>query len=263
MFKISTLYPDLDNKFPVEVDDFEKFLDPDISSLSAIQTYYQYYNNKDLISANAVLEANPLLKRMIVNAANLNKLRDAVISLQRYYLDDIRDYVTNIVKYKGDFQASVKYNKYDVVNYLQRDSYHIYMCINSDIPLGTIPTNETYWIPLTLKGEKGNDGINLVFKGQYDSGTQYYQNNCVEYKGSLYGALKDNRGQLPEIGGTNEYWALAWNFIIPNNYIQIEMLSTELQKYLQDIPLITDESNMLKYRWGIDNGMIFLETITE
>ena len=43
---MSNLYPDLENKFPEQVDDFEKFQDPTIDSISLINQYYSYSARK-------------------------------------------------------------------------------------------------------------------------------------------------------------------------------------------------------------------------
>ena len=118
VFIISTLYPQYDNNFPSEgVDNFEKFIDPDINSLQAINLYYQYYNAGNISQALNVLSTNQQLKRMIINAENLNKLRDAVMSIEQFYLDDIQQYIVELVQYRGEYVASVKYNKYNVVSY--------------------------------------------------------------------------------------------------------------------------------------------------
>lgn len=83
---LSVLYPDLENNFPDSIDNFDKFLDPTLSTLTAINQYYALFDIGDLAGATAILDANPLLKQMIINADNLNKLRDGILSLQRYYI---------------------------------------------------------------------------------------------------------------------------------------------------------------------------------
>jgi len=80
---MSNLYPDLENKFPEQIDDFEKFQDPSLTSISLINEYYSYFDSGNLQAANELLENNPSLKRMIINAESLNKLRDAILSVQR------------------------------------------------------------------------------------------------------------------------------------------------------------------------------------
>ena len=261
MINISILYPDLDNKFPIEVDDFERFIDPDISSLQAINRYYQYFDSGDLASATSVLAENPNLKRMIINAESMNKLRDGLISVERYYLNDIQQYLVEIVKYKGFWSNGTRYTKYDVVYYESNGAIEVYMGISTTIPIGTLPTDITYWIPLVIRGEKGDAGIGLAFQGEYDISKTYQKNDAVQYLGNLYGALKESTGVLPTVGGSNEYWALAWNFKIPNNYISYSMLDTNLKNTITTAAYIKDDVNGATYRFGAENGAIYIEEI--
>lgn len=260
---MSTLYPDYDNKFPSEgVDDFEKFIDPDIASIQAINLYYQYFDAGNISSANSVLENNPQLKRMIINAENLNKLRDAIMSIEQFYLDDIQQYLVNIVKYRNEYAANIKYNKYDVVAYGGGVTKEVYMCVSTSTPMGTPPTNTTYWIPLAVKGDKGDAGIGLSFQGEYNPSKTYQTNDCVQYLGSLYGALQETTGNTPTDGGSNDYWALAWNFQIPDNCITMNMLSTEVQQAILNAGIFSDDTTSATYRFGADNGAVYIERIS-
>lgn len=260
---MSTLYPDLENKFPIEIDNFEKFVDPDIASIQAINQYYQYFDAGDLENANNILANNPQLKRMILNAESLNQIRDGLISIERYYLNDIQQYLVNIVKYKNDWSSGTRYTKYDVVVYENNGAKEAYMAISTDIPIGTLPTDLNYWIPLVIRGEKGDAGIGLAFQGAYSSSKQYYKNDAVQYLGSLYGALQDNIDIKPTAGGNNDVWALAWDFQIPDNYITYNMLAENIRTILNNAGTITDETTGYRYRWGIDNKQIYLEQISE
>lgn len=263
MVIISTLYPQYENKFPSEgIDDFEKFVDPDIESLQAINLYKQYYNSKDFINANNILSRNPQLKRMIVNAENLNKLRDAIMSVEEFYLSDVQQYLVNLVVYRGQYAANIKYNKYNVVSYGNTSQKEVYMCISSDTPTGTLPTDSRYWIPLAIKGDKGEAGVGLAFQGEYNPLKTYAKNDCVQYLGSLYGALKETTGNTPIDGGSNEYWALAWDFQIPDYYVTMNMLSTEVQRAIASSGTFQDDTISATYRLGADNGKFYIERVS-
>lgn len=201
---MSKLYPDLENKFPEQIDDFEKFQDPNLSSMSLINEYYKYFDSGNIQAANDLLNDNPLLKRMIINAENLNRLRDAIISLQRYYLDDIENYLINIVKFKGDYNELSKYTKYDVVSYSHNDATEYYMGKIVNIPIGTLPTNKDYFVPLTLRGQQGISGTGLTPRGAWINTIQYYKDDCVSYNNALWSAKKDNLGQTPQ--SQSDYW---------------------------------------------------------
>ena len=263
MIIISTLYPDLENNFPTDIDDFEKFIDPDINSLQAINQYNQYFQAGNLEAANGVLEDNPTLQRMIINAQNMNMLRDGLISVERYYLDDVQQYLVEIVKWRNYWSNNTRYNKYDVVAYQTTDAVEVYMGIVNNIPLGTLPTNLNYWIPLVIRGEKGDAGVGLAFQGAYSSTRQYYKNDCVQYLGSLYGALQDNIDIKPTVGGSDDVWALAWDFQIPDGYITMQMLANDVQVAINNAAIMVDETTGVQYRWGVDNGLVFIEQISQ
>lgn len=195
---MSEIYPDLENKFPLGIDDFEKFVDPDIAALTAINQYYTLYDSGDLVGAKNILETNPNLKRMIINAENLNKLRDGLISVERYYLNDVQQYLVEIVKYKGSWSSSAKYTKYDVVTYVRNGATESFMGIATDIPIGTLPTSTTYFIPITIRGEQGESGTGLSPRGYWLSTSQYYQDDCVSYNNMLWYAKRDNLNKVPQ-----------------------------------------------------------------
>lgn len=203
---MSNLYPDLENKFPEQIDDFEKFQDPNLFSISLINEYYSYFDSGNIQAANDLLENNPALKRMIINAENLNKLRDAIISAQRYYLDDLENYLVNIVKFKGDFNNLSKYTKYDVVGYVNESAIQYYMGKLINIPIGTLPTNSDYFVPLTLRGQQGVSGTGLSPRGLWSNIIQYYTNDCVSHNNSLWYSKQNNIGQSPQEGSA--YWEL-------------------------------------------------------
>ena len=187
--RLSTLYPDLQNKFPVEVDDFAKFTDPNLSQITLINQYYTYMEAGNLSGAAEILGNNPSLKTAILNAERLN-----------------------IVKNKGEWNSGTKYTKYDVVFYPVAGGDQCFMATSTDIPIGTIPTDTSYWIPLTMRGEQGPSGIGMTPRGTWQASTSYSQYDVVSYDDQLWYALQANTGQTPYTGSS--YWAKF--FLIPN-----------------------------------------------
>ena len=201
---MSTIYPDLQNNFPDSIDDFYKFTDPSISQIAIINQYYSKFQSGDISGAAEILESNPDLKTAILNAERLNKIRDGIISIERFYLDDVQQYLVNIVKNKGDWNSQTKYTKYDVVFYEIDGIEQAFMGLDVNIPIGTLPTDDTYWIPLTLRGKQGESGIGLTPRGEWNSSTEYYINDCVSYKNKLWYAKQSSTNKIPD--ESNEYW---------------------------------------------------------
>ena len=199
---MSITYADLENNFPDSIDTFDKFLDPTLEMLSVINQYYTLFDAGDLAGATALLETNPTLKQMIINADNLNQLRDMCISLERYYMNDVQQYLQDIVKYQSVYNANTKYMKYDVVGYVVGSAIEYFMCIDSTVPIGTLPTNATYFVPVTLRGEQGVSGTGLSYRGDWTT-IQYYANDCVVHNNTLWSADIDNLNSEPTDINTN------------------------------------------------------------
>lgn len=205
---MSTTYPYYSNKFPNQIDNFDRFEDPSADYMPLVKLYYDNIEKgteEGLTAAQAILTNNPELKKMIVNADRLNLLRDSLLSIEEYYMSDVQQYLIELVQYKGAYSSSTTYRKFNIVKYNGLS----YMYINNTSGKNHAPTNTSYWIALTLQGEKGNDGVDLAFKGSYNNSTSYPANSAVEYHGSLYGSLQATQGHAPTIGGSNAYWSLV------------------------------------------------------
>ena len=96
----------------------------------------------------------------------------------------------------GAYSASTTYQPKNIVSY----NGSSYMCILQS--LNHLPTDSMYW---KLIAQKGADGTDLIFRGNYDSGTSYIVSDLVTYNGSAYACIKNTTGNLP----TNSiYWTV-------------------------------------------------------
>lgn len=206
---MSDLYQDCPNTgFPETIDEWERFLDPTLSELTAIKRYTSLYSAGNIAAANDVLETNPILKRMCVNADNLNKLRDGIIALQRYYTSDVQQYLVNIVKPKGTWSNTAKYTKYNTVQYKEDDAVETYMAIKTDVPVGTLPTDSNWFVRLTMRGDKGESGTGLTPRGVWNSETKYYTDDMVSHSNALWYCVSEHTGMVPNKQGS------AWSFLM-------------------------------------------------
>ena len=93
---MSIIYTDLyAANFPDDIDTLYVYLDPSESDLVAIQSYNTYYAAGDFTNANAVLDANPKLKQMIINAEKMNRIEHMIIAMQRFYFSDVQTFLLN------------------------------------------------------------------------------------------------------------------------------------------------------------------------
>jgi hypothetical protein len=79
--------------------------------------------------------------------------------------EESREDISNQFSHKGSYDSTTQYKNRNIVNY-QGGSY---MCISDSIPIGTDPTNATYWRKIT--------GFN--FKDVYDTTVTYYYGDYI------------------------------------------------------------------------------------
>lgn len=238
---MSVLYPQLTNtKFPNEVDTINNFVDITLTTLPLAKQYYAKYNAGDIVGANQILIDNPDLKYSYIGAASLNPIVDAIKAIELFYMQDVQKYLMNIVSYKGEWSASVKYSKYSTVQYVHNSAIEVFMCANNDTPIGTIPTDTTYWIPLTMRGERGLAGIGLSAYGGWNSITKYPVNAMVAYNNALWGSYEENTAITP-----TESSSSTWYKIIE--------FSSELLAFI-------DKKSETSYKLTIDNGLVYFDS---
>lgn len=181
------------------------------------------FDSNRIEEATALLEDNPILKRIIINADNMNQLRDAVIALERFYYSDIQKYIINLVNFRGDFILTTQYRKFDVVNYVYYGTaIQSYMAIKDDIPIGVLPTNRDYFVPITLQGAEGKSGTGLTYRGRYDPNANYVaKKECVTYNNTLWVAEEDSINMTPS--ETSNYWSAVIKIIADNKYLALNM----------------------------------------
>lgn len=216
---MSLTYPDLSyTNFPDEYSDtFEYMSDVTSDILDYIKQYQVYYQNGNITQAAQVLIEHPEINKCLLNAEKINRLIDSIKSIQRLYGTDIQSYIMNLVSYQGDYSASRKYTKYNVVTYMINSNKQFFMCTSLDCPLGTIPTDTDYWCMLTLQGEQGIAGLGLSFDGVWDSNTTYSLDSAVTYNNVLYASsVGENKGKTPS--KTSSYWKQIFDLSIATNY---------------------------------------------
>ena len=106
------------------------------------------------------------------------------------------DLMINSFKNMKEWNSVFEYIPYNFVSY-QAETY---MAIDN-VPVNTLPTDETYWLKLGLTGESGVPGVDVTMRYNWDSSKTYNLNDLVVYDNNIYVALKTNTGVVP---GTDE-----------------------------------------------------------
>lgn len=84
--------------FPVNEDTWTRMMDVNSVLLPLTIQYNAYVASGNLTAANKIIQDNPDLLDCFFNADKWNKLRDAIISLERYFLEEVQDFIRNVAK---------------------------------------------------------------------------------------------------------------------------------------------------------------------
>lgn len=191
-----------------------QFEDIHLSDTQNYNLFKQYYAQGNYTAALNLLRQNPSLDTKATIAENLNDLGERLYGFENEYYTEVEDYLSNLYDRLGtDVNNLSNQNQYSATQqyYPKNFVYYnddVYFCI-SQPPIGTLPTNTTYWLHLGLLGNQGEGALsNLTFKGQW-SGTAQYSANDVVYVGyTFYYALQSNVGQQPSSGGDSNWGVL-------------------------------------------------------
>lgn len=233
---MSTKYPDLSlTNFPNSLDQFTTFLNIVSSDGPLIGQYQSAMQNGNTTLANQILTQIPQATQKIITAVDLNTLSQAMLAIERFYLNDIEPYIDDLhqswlntiqqFSYKGVWQNGTSYVTNNLVSYTTSGLNFVYIAL-SNVPVGIFPTNQTYWRLLTIQGQQGASGEGLSYRQEWNSSTQYATNDAVTYNGALWMALQASQNRLPDINP--QYWQLVMNLKTVTYPIQ-DTVPTNLQ----------------------------------
>lgn len=232
---MSTYYPDLPStSFPDALDAIPRMSDITADDLPNVAEYEQLMAAGDRAGAAAVLAAHPELVNKIFNAEKFNQNRDAILAIQRMWNEDISQYLVDIVKHRGNFDTTARYTKYDVVQYSESGGSETYMCIAVNTPIGTEPTNTSYWVGLTLRGDKGEPGIGLTSYGAWESSTNYPKDAMVSYDNQLWQSTTANPSGTP---GSSSDWISIFNV---SDVLPLVIFQGDEEEIEQELPVNAD-----------------------
>ena len=199
--------------FPDSIQTFTNFLNITASDAQLIQQYQTAIQSGDLETAQNIYAQIPNGSQKIINAQKLNTIINTCEALENFYKTDVQPYVENkqvewqniidLFGYKGAYNPTTTYSKNNFVTYTYNGVNYVYIAVTNP-PLGTDPTNTTYWRVLSVRGEKGNSGEGLSFLGEWDSTVHYTTQNVVTYGNYVWASIEANNNQVPAEG--SQYW---------------------------------------------------------
>ncbi len=79
--------------FPVSEDVWNRMMDVTSSLMPLVTQYNEYFKQGNVTACNALVESNPALKDCFFDAEKFNWMRDAIIAVQRYFLEDVEQLI--------------------------------------------------------------------------------------------------------------------------------------------------------------------------
>lgn len=222
---MSNTYRDLPlTSFPDSVDSFAQFLDITSTDYSLVKQYQEALERGDYSGAQSALSQIPQNSQKIISSMRLNELREAIFALEKFYGTDIEDYVdtkqaewNNRIEqfsYRGVYSPSTSYLKNNIVKYNANGLTSLYINISdADTPIGTAPTNTTYWQMFTERGPQGTSGTDTSFDFAWESSKLYSEGTIVVYANKWWYSTQENQNQEPTEG--SEYWDLVLTITQP------------------------------------------------
>lgn len=211
--------------FPDTFQSLKRYQDVTQADLNAYNEYKNYINNNNLNGAKAALQKIENYDNKTLTAAEINTLIDTVQALQSYMNGDIwRSMVNNKQQewentinqfsYIGEWNNITQYKKWNMVTYANTgfaemdETSYVYIAVQDN--KGQSPyENQTYWVKLSIKGVQGDSGYNGGFRGIWESGITYSQNDIVVYNNTWYVNISDtNLNHTPS--KNSSYWSLLF-----------------------------------------------------
>ena len=211
--------------FPDTFQSLKRYQDVTQADLSAYNEYKNYINNNNLSGAKAALQKIENYGNKTLTAAEINTLVDTVQALQSYMDRDTWqsmvngkqqewENIINQFSYIGEWSSTKQYKKWNMVTYANTSlvdvdgTSYVYMAVQDNE--GQSPyENQTYWLKLSIKGAQGDSGYNGGFRGIWDNGITYNQNDIVVYNNAWYVNVSDtNLNHTPS--KDSSYWDLLF-----------------------------------------------------
>ena len=205
------------SNFPASVDSFNELFDLPFDKIQSANRLTELKGKATLTNdeQNELLQLITELKDYMITPETFNKFQDALVAVETFFNQNVNQYIedkqavwatyVNSFKYIGAWTSGVSYK---FQNMVINENGDLFICKADNVAsLENKPTNSNaYWQRASAKGEKGDTGINAIFKGAWNSGTAYALSDAVNYNGIDYIALRANTNVAPNSSSAD--WSL-------------------------------------------------------
>ena len=214
---MSQRYDDLPyTEFPNNIDNLIGFANITSEDLPKVNAFHEALDAGNYDEAQNILATITDWNKKLLDSNKLNKMRDALIALERYYSSDIEQYITekqtawqnkmDQFDYVGEWDNTNTYARNNIVSYDYMGSELLYLA-RTNVPANININDTNYWVLFTIEGQKGESGVGGTFKYEYSALESYVKGDIVSYNNKLWYALRDCANIEPS-DINNTYWSL-------------------------------------------------------
>lgn len=162
---------------------------------------------------NEIKTLTASLKDYMITPETFNHFQDALYAVEEFFYDNVQGFIEEKQVIWDSYIKSFKYvgkwksgTKYSFQNMVTNEKGDLYICKETHTANSSSnpTTNTRYWQQASAKGEKGDTGLNAIYKGDWNSSTNYNLGDAVCFgrvghkAGVDYIALRNNVGKSPD-----------------------------------------------------------------
>ena len=156
-------YPDTPlTNFPVTEDSIDRMSDVSNITLPLMQQFNTYIQNGSLSAANSFLADNPVLQECLFNATKFNTIRDAVIAIERFFLEDVEDLIDNVASSTVGINDNPTEEEKSLVAYSAEKVDNLHKIRQITIPASGWSNSYPYLNSVSVEGLKANTDLKVV-----------------------------------------------------------------------------------------------------
>lgn len=204
--------------FPTTIDNIPQWLNVTSTDSTLLNEFQTAIRSGDFATANTKLTQIQNYSQKIINADNVNKLRDCILKLEQFYGTDVEPYIEakqveweNILamfSYIKTFDSVTQFYKNNIVSYSLNGLMQLYICTVTPPTVGIFPTDTNYWRVFTIQGKQGASAVGVTtFAFDWNSATTYVVDTIVYYDGSWWITTQTSTNNVPSSG--SQYWDLV------------------------------------------------------
>lgn len=206
------------SSFPEAVDEFLELYDLPYDKVNSARRLTELKMKADInLTHEEEQELKMLtndLKEYMITPETWNKFQDALQAVQQFFYDNVQGFIeerqiewrsyVDAFKYVGHWKSGTRYEYQNLVTdeatgdlYLATETH---TSTSSNRPQGR---GNHVWQRSSSKGDKGDIGLNAIYRGDWNSTTQYKTGDAVNHGrvdhhgGITFIALRDNVGKNP------------------------------------------------------------------